>query len=53
MEKIHRITLRFSSIVSDGVKDGSIRPVDTAIAAQMITGAVNSVAELQLLGAGA
>ena len=52
MDKIHRITLRFSSIVSDGVADGSIRPVDTAIAAQMITGAVNAVAELHFWAPG-
>ena len=52
MDKIQRITLRFSSIVNDGVADGSIRPVDTAIAAQMITGAVNAVAELHFWAPG-
>jgi AcrR family transcriptional regulator len=52
MEKIHRITLRFASIVCDGVEDGSIRSVDTAIAAQMITGAVNAVAELHFWAPG-
>jgi AcrR family transcriptional regulator len=52
LEKIHRISLRFSSIVSDGIADGSIRPVDTAIAAQMITGAVNAVAELHFWAPG-
>jgi AcrR family transcriptional regulator len=52
LEKIHRISLRFSSIVCDGIGDGSIRPVDTAIAAQMITGAVNAVAELHFWAPG-
>jgi len=52
MEKIHRISLRFSSIVCDGIADGSIRPVDTAIAAQMITGAVNATAELHFWAPG-
>ena len=52
MEKIHRITLRFASIVCDGIDDGSIRPVDTAVAAQMITGAVNAVAELHFWAPG-
>ncbi len=46
IEKLNRITLRFSSIVCDGMADGSIRPVDAAIAAQMITAAVNAAAEL-------
>jgi AcrR family transcriptional regulator len=52
MEQIHRISLRFSSIVSDGIADGSIRPVDTAIAAQMVTGAVNAMAELHFWAPG-
>ena len=46
LERMHAISLRFSSIVCDGIADGSVRPVDTAIAAQMITGAVNAAAEL-------
>ena len=46
IEKLHRITMRFSSIVCDGIADGSIRPVDASIAAEMITGAVNAAAEL-------
>lgn len=52
LDKIHRISLRFSSIVSDGIADGSIRPVDTAITAQMLTGAVNAVAELHFWAPG-
>ena len=52
MQKLHRITMRFSSIVGDGIADGSIRPVDASIAAEMITGAVNAAAELHFWAPG-
>jgi AcrR family transcriptional regulator len=52
LEKMHAISLRFSSIVCDGIADGSIRPVDTAIAAQMITAAINAAAELHFFAPG-
>jgi AcrR family transcriptional regulator len=43
---LDRITWRFASIVSDGIADGSIAPVDVNQAAEMITGAINAAAEL-------
>jgi len=46
LEKLHAISLRYASIICDGIADGSIRPVDAAIAAQMVSGAVNAAAEL-------
>lgn len=46
MERFDRISYRFASILCDGVADGSIRPVDVNIAAQMITAAINAAAEL-------
>lgn len=52
MEKLHRLTMRFSSIVCDGIADGSIRPVDAPIAAEMITAAVNAAAELHFWAPG-
>lgn len=52
IEKLHRLTVRFSSIICDGVADGSVRPVDSLIAAEMITAAVNAAAELQLWAPG-
>ena len=52
LERMHAISLRFSSIICDGIADGSIRPLDTAIAAQMITGAVNAAAELHFFAPG-
>jgi AcrR family transcriptional regulator len=44
--KFDRISDRFASLISDGVADGSIRPVDTNIAAQMVTAMINAAAEL-------
>ncbi len=44
--KLNRITLRFSSILSDGIADGSLRPVDVAIAAELVMAAVNAASEL-------
>jgi AcrR family transcriptional regulator len=41
-----RIPRRFSEMISDGVIDGSIRPVDTFIAAQMVTAMISSISEL-------
>jgi AcrR family transcriptional regulator len=42
-----RISDRFAALISDGIADGSIRPVDVNIAAQMITAMINASAELQ------
>jgi len=42
-----RITSRYASVVSDGFRDGSIRPLDVPLAAQMLSGAINAAAELQ------
>ncbi|CAN5826688.1 TetR/AcrR family transcriptional regulator [soil metagenome] len=45
--KFDRISDRFASLISDGVADGSIRPIDTNIGAQVITAAINAAAELR------
>jgi AcrR family transcriptional regulator len=37
---------RFASIISDGIADGSIRPIDPAIAAHMINSMLNAAANL-------
>jgi len=52
LEKLNAISLRFASIVCDGIADGSIRPVDAAIAAQSISAAVNAAAELHFFAPG-
>ena len=44
--RFDRISLRFASILCDGVGDGSIRPLDVNVGAQMITGMINAAAEL-------
>jgi AcrR family transcriptional regulator len=40
------ISLRFAAMISDGVAEGSLRPVDSTIAAQMIHSLLNTAAEL-------
>lgn len=44
--QFRRITIRLASLLCDGVRDGSIRPVDTAITAQALTAAINAASEL-------
>jgi AcrR family transcriptional regulator len=43
-----RIARRFSGMVSDGAAEGSLRPVDAAIASQMLNAAINAVADRRL-----
>jgi AcrR family transcriptional regulator len=42
-----RVSDRFASMISDGIADGSIRPVDPFIAAQMLTATVNAAADIR------
>jgi AcrR family transcriptional regulator len=42
-----RISLNFASMISDGIADGSLRPVDAHIGAQMVTAMINAAAELE------
>jgi AcrR family transcriptional regulator len=44
--KFQQISGRFSLVCSDGIADGSLRPINAAIAAQMITSLINASAEL-------
>lgn len=46
MARFDRLSNRFASILSDGIADGSIRPVDVNVGAQMITAMINAAAEL-------
>lgn len=50
---MRRLTDRFASIIVDGVADGSIRPVDPAIAAQLVDGMINAAADLAQWAPGA
>ena len=49
VEQSDRISDRFASMISDGIAEGSIRPVDPFIAAQMLNATLNACAELGYL----
>lgn len=51
--RMDAISSRFNDVLTDGVVQGSVAPLDTGIGAQMLTGMVNSIAELPLWVAGA
>jgi AcrR family transcriptional regulator len=42
VERANRISVRFAGMISDGIADGSIRPVDPFIAAQMLNATLNA-----------
>jgi AcrR family transcriptional regulator len=44
-----RVSDRFASMISDGIAEGSIRPVDPFIAAQVLSATLNACAELGYL----
>jgi AcrR family transcriptional regulator len=44
--QFNRVSDRFASMISDGIAEGSIRPVDPFIAAQMLNATLNAGAEL-------
>lgn len=44
-ERLNRVIRRFTGMIADGVADGSLRPVDPLIAAQMLKVTVNAAAE--------
>lgn len=44
-----RLSDRFAAIISDGVAEGSLRPVDSFIAAQMLGATLNAAADLPVL----
>ncbi len=46
VRRFERVSARLASVVSDGVADGSIRPVDANVAAQTLTALINASAEL-------
>jgi AcrR family transcriptional regulator len=46
VEQSNRVSDRFASMISDGIAEGSIRPVDPFIAAQMLNATLNAGAEL-------
>jgi AcrR family transcriptional regulator len=46
VERANRVSERFAAMISDGVADGSVRPVDPYIAAQMINATLNAASDL-------
>ena len=46
LAELGRLSEKTAGLVADGIADGSIRPVDPEIAAQLITGMINAAAEL-------
>jgi AcrR family transcriptional regulator len=44
-----RLSDRFAAMISDGVNEGSLRPVDPFIAAQMLNATLNAAADLPML----
>jgi AcrR family transcriptional regulator len=49
VEHSNRVSDRFASMISDGIAEGSVRPVDPFIAAQMLNATLNACAELGYL----
>ena len=49
VEHSNRVSDRFASMISDGIAEGSIRPVDAFIASQMLTATLNACGELGYL----
>jgi len=46
VDRSNRISERFAAMISDGIADGSIRPIDPFIASQMLNAILNASAEL-------
>lgn len=49
--RFDQLTLRFSGLIADGVADGSIRPVDPLVGAEMITASLVAVTDAQFWAA--
>ena len=47
VRKFDRLSDRLAGIICDGVADGSVRPVEVNVAAQLITAMINAAAELK------
>ena len=49
VEHSNRVSDRFASMISDGIAEGTMRPVDPSIAAQMLNATLNACADLGYL----
>lgn len=52
LRRFERLSNGFAATLSDGIADGSIRPIDPIIASQMITAIINASAELHFWAPG-
>ena len=52
LREFDRVSGRFSLVLTNGIADGSLRPVNAAIAAQMITAMINATPDLPLWAPG-
>ncbi len=48
VQQFNRVSDRFAAMISDGIADGSLRPVDPFVAAQMLNATLNGAADLRL-----
>ncbi|MCE2987587.1 MAG: TetR/AcrR family transcriptional regulator, partial [Phenylobacterium sp.] len=46
MFRLRQISIRLGSMLCDGIADGSIRPLDASITAQILTAGINAASEL-------
>ena len=46
MFRLRQISIRLGSMLCDGIADGSVRPLDTSITAQILTAGINAASEL-------
>ncbi|MFM8374910.1 MAG: TetR/AcrR family transcriptional regulator, partial [Phenylobacterium sp.] len=46
MFRLRQISIRLGSMLCDGIADGSVRPVDASITAQILTAGINAASEL-------
>ena len=46
----NRVSDRFSALISDGIAEGSIRPIDPVIAAQLLNATLNASASMRIGG---
>ncbi|MFN8993142.1 MAG: TetR/AcrR family transcriptional regulator, partial [Pseudomonadota bacterium] len=44
--RLRQISIRLDSMLCDGIADGSVRPLDTSITAQILTAGINAASEL-------
>lgn len=52
LHTLNCLTEKFGAFVVDGIIDGSIRPLDPAVAAQLVSAMINAAAELPMWAAG-